>query len=270
MNKIIEMLKKIWSNKSLVLIISIVILVLLLLSKCDKIKDLKTQIMINNQNIEALHDTIKTVKNKAGKLQQEKLSLISSKKELENLNSSLYDELKQQKGQVLYISNLYATLKLDYNNLKVKNKTLLDSISQLISENGDTLDVIHWDLSQKYDDKNFRIIKGQSRFLIRNNSILSKGSVLEQFQMGFNISTGLREEKGMLRIWAKSDYPDLTFSDIEGSLIDPQKSDVLKKLIPQKRWVIGPQIGFGLSYSNGVFKPSPYIGFGLQYRMIGF
>jgi hypothetical protein len=273
----LEILKKIWGflknpkNGKLIYFSIIILLFIALLSQCNSNRRLRNDAFISEHNIAALQDTVITVKNKVGELQQEKILLITSKKTLEDFSKELAAELEKQKGRVIYISNMLAQLKSDNAALKAENNTLKDSLANIIVD-GTNVTYLYWDFSKVYDDYNYRVIKGHTAFVLdtTTNGITSKGSELSNFDMGFNITTGIREEEKKLRIFIKSNYPDLTFTNIEGSLVDPQKSDVIKKLIPQHKWTFGPQLGVGAVYFNGTIKPSIYFGIGGQYTLFGF
>jgi hypothetical protein len=56
----------------------------------------------------------------------------------------------------------------------------------------------------------------------------------------------------------------MEISSIEGSLIDPQKNELIQSYFKPKRWTCGPQLGIGFSQS---LKPGVYVGFGLQYNL---
>jgi len=258
-------------NEKIIYYLIMIILFLALLVQCNSNKKLKSDVIISDHNIVALMDTVTTVKNKVGELQQEKIILITSKKTLEDFSKELAAELEKQKGHVIYISNILVQLKTDNAALKAENKTLKDSLSNMII-NSENITSLYWDFSKVYDDYNYRVLKGKTSFVLDTviNSIISKGSELSNFDINFNLVTGLREENKQLRIFIKSNYPDLTFTNIEGSLIDPQNSAVMKKLMPQHKWTFGPQLGVGAIYYNGTIKPSIYFGIGGQYTLFGF
>ena len=136
--KVLEIFKKNWiflknpKNEKIIYFIVIIFLFVLLLLQCGSNKNLRKDAFISQNNIVALQDTVITVKNKNGELQQEKIILITSKKTLEDFSKQLADELEKQKGTVIYISNMLAQLKTDNTNLKKENKTLRDSLTSMI------------------------------------------------------------------------------------------------------------------------------------------
>lgn len=267
-------------NRNLIFFLIFGISIFVNFKACDKIDNLKTEIAVQEHNNKALLDTVETVKNRNGELQQEKTSYITSNKNLREINKELSNEVDKQKGKVIYISNINASLERENKHLSARNssleqenKSLRDSLSNFKDKEGKDVYKLHWDFSNQYDQNNFRIIKGYTAFSIDSSSYkpISEGSELEDFNFGFNITTGLKEQDDMLKIFIKSGYPNLTFSNIQGSLIDPHKSDVIKSLMHEDRWTFGVQMGAGLGYfKGGEMKPTVYVGFGGQYKLFGF
>ena len=124
-------------NKFLIIITLISIASIIFnVRSCNKIDDLKTENSVKEQNIEALKDTVKDVKNLADELQQEKLSLITTKKNLINKNNSLASELEKQKGKVIYLSQMNGSLKVENDELKEENKKAKrDKLKKKLEEN---------------------------------------------------------------------------------------------------------------------------------------
>jgi len=86
--------------------------------------------------------------------------------------------------------------------------------------------------------------------------------------MGFSFVTGLREKDGSLEIFVTPKYPDMKITNIEGAIVDPHKSDVLKNMFPEKKWSVGPYLGVGLGakvLGEPAFGPVINIGIGVQY-----
>jgi hypothetical protein len=267
-DKILNFLKNM--KLTLILLLTIIILFFLLFMQCDRNTKLKTQYNISNNNIKALNDSVRIIKNKAGELQYEKYVLIAEKNNLKLLNENLNNEVKKQKNSVIYISTAYANLKTKIDELSTENSSLKDSLSLTLNKNGDTIYNINWNFDKKFDNNNFRVIEGKTKLKYSNKNIYSLGSDLTKFDMGINLVTGLEEKNGQISIFIKSDYPDLTFSKIDGALVDVNKSEVLKKLMKQPKFIIGPQVGFGTVISNSGLQPTFYIGIGLTYKFFGF
>jgi hypothetical protein len=55
--------------------------------------------------------------------------------------------------------------------------------------------------------------------------------------------------------------------NMDGVVLDPSKNPVLKKYYKQKKWSIGPSVGFGFTKDMLL---SPYLGISLNYGFINF
>jgi hypothetical protein len=267
---------KIWNfiknpvNQKLILLIIIVILSLLYFKSCDNKSNLKVENFKLEQNQAALLDSLKYVKNKNGELQAEKLSFISSTNDLKKLSKELSDEIVKQEDKVLTLTKINGTLqsKLD------KTKDSLHNLKYKPIFNSETGGyTIKWDFNKKFNDENYRILEGYTdvKYDSTTNSILNQGSILSEDMIKFNLVTGFSEDDGQLKIFVKTDYPGLKFDNIQGTLIDPNKSDIIKKLMKPKRWSIGPNFGYGIVITpTGKITTGVVLGISLQYSFIKF
>ena len=55
---------------------------------------------------------------------------------------------------------------------------------------------------------------------------------------------------------------------MDGALIDPKNSDVLKNLMKPKKWSVGVQVGYGVMLNNGNVYNGIYSGIGINYQLI--
>ena len=242
-------------------IIIFLLLILGLISFCfyqnGKIQQLKIEESIKDNNIKALKDTVRTEANKSGEIQYSKQSLIATNKNLSDLNKQLGDEVKKQKGQIIFLSNSSGGIKID------TPKTIISNVKKT----SDSEYIVTFDLENIYDTINYRSIKVNANIKIDSNKVLTiTKSSISKDDIGFNIITGLKEENKNLRIFIRSDYPGLVFNKIDGALIDPRKSDVIKSFFPRKRWGVGIQAGVGIGINNEV-KPCVFIGVGISYNL---
>lgn len=256
-------------NQRLILAICLIILGIIFFQTCNSNKQLKQDVLKSEINRKALTDSIRLVKNKAGELQSEKNAFVAINKELKDLNNNLYNEVKKQKGNVLSLTILNANLSMKINTLEdslrnSKHGVIYNALTNSYS--------IPWDFNQTFDEKNNRIIEGHTvaRWDSLSNTLLNEGTILDKFNLNFNIVTGLSEEDNNLKIFVKSNYPDLKFNNIEGALIDPNKSPLIKKLMNQKRWSIGPNAGYGMVITSSGIKTGLIVGVSLQYKFFSF
>ena len=82
-----SLITKILKRKDIVLVVAIAILLLLLFRQCSSNADLKSQMFIQNHNLDALKDTVRLQKNKAGEDMYVRKTLLASKKNLEDLKA---------------------------------------------------------------------------------------------------------------------------------------------------------------------------------------
>lgn len=68
-----------------------------------------------------------------------------------------------------------------------------------------------------------------------------------------------------LQFIGRSDNPYVTIMNVNGVIIDPTNSDVLKSCFKPKKWSVGPQVGVGVGAD---LKLSPYIGVGITYGIL--
>lgn len=238
-----------------VLIVAIVLLAFLNLKQCNDSKSIKANNNLYLSNLKALNDTVKLEKDKAGQIEFSKQSLIAENGSLKELNKNLDDQVKKEKGKVIYIESSTG----EVNDTPKTINYVLDKISDTEFSITSNLDVYY----DSNNHRNFDVITTIKIDSNRNVTVLK--SELAKDSLGFNIVTGLTQDGKNLRIFIRSDYPGLNFTKIDGSLIDPTKSDVIKSFFPNKKWSIGPQLGIGI---NSQLKAGFYVGFGLSYNII--
>jgi len=273
----IHLLKNVWNgakdskNQSVVLFLIITVLVILFFRGCGETERLKAELRMKDNNIIALKDTVRVEKTRSGEMQQVKTILMADMKDLRELNRNLYEEVKDQKSKVYYISQITTQLNDKLKNWSQGGEHTYDPVTGT--------DNIAWNFDTTGTDWG-RKISGITSFRITSNctgySIDPQSSYLENLSYNFLITTGLKESErfpGSLEIFVKSTYPGMTFDKIDGSIVNP--SD-FKKYLPSvkpKRWSIGPYVGFGYGITlqeNPQLVPVFGAGIGIQYKVISF
>ena len=176
--------------------------------QCKAKQSLKRQLAVAEQNIKAANDTIRVVKDKAGKDEFDKLSFITDKlSSLEKLNADLAAEVKTIKGKVSTIIKTDVQIVHDTVPLVVTG-TLRDSI---LTNN--------FDYSKTFSPANFRKFKGYTKYDLRNGQ--STGEVTND-EIGIRFKTGIKNlDKGKPEIFISSDYPGFTVTALDGAVLDP-------------------------------------------------
>jgi len=263
------MLKKILDNLQTIIIVGGVIFLLLFLQQCNqtrKIKnELKRQEQIANQNYAALNDSIKIYKNKAGKTSYSKPIADMSVEEVEKYFPELYERLKNELGVVKIIwrtrieyrdtgSVKNAIIKLDSNKYALN----YDYYSQDSSLNINTTNTFFANVKLTNENINQYSVSVQPGISTINNISL---------KLGF--TTGIKKEDNLYKIFICPDNKNVTVGQIEGADV----SNMINPQIPpskNKKWSVGPYIGFGMSFGKGIYQIGPGVGVSIQYSLIKF
>jgi len=252
MKKIIDYIKK---NYVFLLLIISMVFIALFFRQCSKTAQYKNQLQ---NNIDYYTDSLRIEKNKTGKLEYDKTILITDKSNLENQNKELYNELQIEKGKVKVI--IKEIIKIVHDTIYIH-----DTIISL----GDDKYLVKWDYSEYFtkDKFNYQILNGETVLDCKILPPISKGTLLTKNEIGISLITGIKENKGKLEIFVRSDYPGFTLTHLDGAIIDINDSKELKKIANKKRFGIGPFIGVGL---GGNLKAQMFLGVGLSWSIIKF
>jgi len=237
---------------NLVLIVTVLCLIISIRS-CNSIKN---DLVISNQNISSLSDSIRYEKNKVGDIEASKKILISDVNNLNNLNSKLYNELKKEKGKVAQLNELLVSIKVD---------TIYITNTLIQYSNGEY--GLEWVYDTTFNTNNSRLISGISKFRLKDSLVIPTNTLILDDIINFNLVTGIREKDGFLEIFARSDYPGFNIIKLDGAIIDPNNNPILNKFTQDRKFHIGPYIGLGVGNN---LKPSIQIGIGIQYSFFKF
>ena len=221
----------------------LVLFIFLFINKRDNLN-------IAEHNIKSLNDTIRVEKLKNGELIEYKNSLIIEKSELEKYLCITNKEIKELERKlnekVLYISKLEGEIRVDTLFLKDSVSTN-DSITYIYHFN---------DINKYYQLSGYTEVDGNNK----GNTVITNNT------MKMKLKVGLDDD---WKIFVTSDNPYITFSGIDGAVLD---KDVYLKRIKQKKWGIGIQAGIGMQYGliHKTFDVGPYIGVGISYNFITF
>jgi hypothetical protein len=249
------------NQRNLTIIIAIIII--LLMRSCSPSKG---EINSLKQNVFALNDSIRTYKTKTGILVYEKGALITENGNLKSLNKGLSDEVKYLKDNPIVIIKTKIVIKHDTIEVPVY-------ISNPVwNEDGSVSRELKWSYDKDFGKGNSRKLSGKIDVTVDTSMNLTSTPVhITDDEFSIAITTGLTENKdGLLEIFVKSDYPGFNVSELDGALIDPKKSDVLKKYFPPKKWSLGLYTGFGpyVDPFNSKIGMGVQMGVGLQYNLI--
>jgi len=223
MNPILILWNKIPSNIKAYAICIILVVIAFLYSNW-RIDSLKAKLVISENNLVALKDTVRVVKTKNGELEFVKLALMSDKKGLKALSDSLAKEVDKEKGKVKYIISTNVSIKHD--TVEVESHVVDSSIM--------------W--AYDHDDS-----AGSRHLAGISNKHVTK---ITRDELSLNLIAGLKErDDKKMEIFVRSKYPGVTFGNIEGAVIDPMKPLVK----PPKKWFsVGPCAGIILDPTGAV------------------
>lgn len=248
-----------------ILIVALV-LAIIFLKGCGNKGASEADVVKYEQNITALQDSVRTYKAKNGDLVYEKAALITESKELGKYNKELAAEVKNLKDNPIVI-------------IKYKTKIVHDTLwltpdidSNNITWNADsTVKIVpfKWSDSTGYAPDNYRTLAGTYIIQVDTSlNVTTQSFAITKDELGITFTTGITENKnGLLEIFIKSPYPGFKPIAIDGALIDPRESDVIKKFFPPKRWSLGPYVGYGVYVdpSKSTIGHGVQLGIGIQY-----
>lgn len=223
-----------------------------------KKNEFKQKYQASQSNIAVLTDSLETYINKNGDLVAERSILQTDKEELKTLNKNLSEDLEAEKGRVSFLQKLLAEAESD--------TVYIDTTT--VEQTPEGQYTLSWEYENR-GDRYYRYLEGYVSFYWDSVAVapIDIQSVIEKDILQMELITGIREREGRPYIFARSTYPGLEFTNIEGALLNP---DWFSKPKPDiKRWGIGVQGGYGLLFREDIVT-GPYIGVGVSYNFIRF
>jgi len=239
-------------NQRFILLILLAVVLIGAMTYRDKFKaqEAETERQINN--IEALKDSVTTYRNEAGELTSQKLALQTDKEQLRTLNEELADEIDKEKGNVEYLSNVITRLRRDSVGVDTTIITMIDSDTYKLD----------WSFEEGGTDW-YQSLKGYTQVKTDTAGVpYDPNTVISEQILDIKITTGITEDNGQRRIFVRSNYPYLNFTDIDGAILGPVETAKDER---GSRWGIGLHGGYGYSLNGQQF--SPVISVGLNYNI---
>lgn len=225
----------------------------------------RSSLQRSKNDVQILIDSTEYLKNKNGELYATNNSYIMSNKDLKEINAELYKENKKLKDNPLVVEKIITII-------EYRDTTLITTIDSTYFKDGFKFYSLNWKKDTTYSKDNYFKIEGNTKLKIDTMlHPISYYSRLNKLELGTKLYLSITddEKNKQLKINARTDFPGLTFTDIDGYIIDPQKSKELNKYFPKKRWGVSLFGGYGLSLSNPI-KLTPIFGIGLSYSIWNF
>lgn len=262
-----NIIQKIIQNWKIIITALCLIFFVLLLNQCSTSKKLKEELKRQEQktaqNMAALNDSITVYKNLAGQTSYSKPIADMSVEEIKKYFPNLYDKLKNELGEVKIIWKT----KLEYKDTgSVKNTIIkLDSNQYALSYDYFSKDsTLHINSTNVFFADAKLIDELNNKYTV----IATPGiSTINDISLKMGFTTGIKKENNLYKIFITPDNKNVIIGQIEGA-------DVSNLLSPpsasskNKRWSIGPYIGFAIKINKNVIEPGA--GVSLQYSLIRF
>ena len=266
------MIQKILNNWRFIAAISFFIVLFLFLNQCSKTKELKSEIEANQkkniQNTAALTDSIKIYKTNSGKNAYSKPIAEMTPDEISKFFPDLYKRLKDELGDVKILWNTH----IEY----VDTGSVKNGIIKLDS-NKYSLDYVYnsKDSCLRFKSTNIFYIEARLADKTSNkyNINATPGiSTISDLKFNLGITTGIKEENGLYKIFITPDNKNVYISDLKGAdvsnmFIKQNPSETNEK---PKKWSLGPYIGVGANFNKTNYMLGVGVGISLQYSLIKF
>ncbi len=261
------MLKKILDNIQAILIIAAVLVLLLFLNQCNTTRKLKKEMQrqeqISKQNMAALNDSLKTYRNNAGQISYSKPIAQMTPEEIKKYFPELYKNLEAALGKVKVIWQTH----IEYRDTgSVKNGIVqLDSNKFSLNYNYYSSDSsLHIKSTNTFFADPVLVEKNKYKVVTRPGI-----STINDVSLKMGFTTGITKEGDLYKIFITPDNNKVSVSDIVGADV----SNMINPPVPSsknKKWSIGPYIGFGMSFGKGTYQIGPGVGVSLQYSILKF
>ena len=262
----VNKIKDIFSNKTLVMFIAGALFVMLFLRQCNSIENLKQDVKLAQEdagrqlnNFKASQDSIVLLINENG----DQLATIRSYEfdlsDMADSQSKLTDKYKKA-------LNLNKDLK-EVNSLISANLEIKDSLNVTTTTEVIGLDTtkITFESSDDFGNGNSRLLTGFTD--VKFDTSINQFSVLmTRFELTQTLSlmAAIENVDGADRLKLSTSYPGLVIKDIEN--INLVNTRLNRKDQKKSRWMVGFGVGYGINLNNNqVISTGPSIGVGLYF-----
>lgn len=251
-------------------IAAVVLFILMFLRQCDKIDGLKNQIELEKKEVKRVSNNYRASQDTIIQYKLDKDTWVAKRSGYEIKIDELNGEYSFLLGKFEFEKNKppKTIIKTEYI---IEERVVEVPVFVETDESGNT--ALFFKDSTRHDSLNFRTLNGSIPYTIVFNKEDSTYDVvpgLGRFNMklGMDLNLGLfkNKETGEIKIVAHTNYPGITFTNIEGASImeEPESKKMLRQA--RKPWSIGLNLGYGATVDNSLkISHGPYMGIGLSY-----
>lgn len=196
-------------------------------------------------------DTTLVYKTKAGELYAACETYIADIKELKTANEELYKEYKNLKDHPIIIEKVQTVIKID--SIYIKDDVTVDTLSNMY-----TADF-------KFAD-NYCSISGATTLDVLNKAA---NTSIYNIEIPATFTTDVIEKNKKLYFLTKCDNPYVQINNIEGAIVSPEQSKVLKKRF-NRPWGVMIGVGPSITVVNNTVKVYPSLQLTIGYKFISF
>lgn len=237
-----------WAFGNIKNLIIVVLAILFLVAACNAYSTKKELEKTKIELVEA-NDSTFTYKNKVGELYAARETYIADIKQLKEENAELYQEYKHLKDHPIIIEKVETIIKID--SITVKDSVALYNDTYIAKFD--------------YNDKWYNISGATSFDLPKNTASTSIFNV----SLPANFTTDVIEKDKKLYFLTKCDNPYVQINNIEGAVVSPEQSKVLKNRF-DKPWGIMIGVGPSVTVIDNTVKVYPALQLTLGYKFISF
>jgi hypothetical protein len=263
MSKIKEYIEIIKKNRTLIAFVLGALFILFFLRQCNKIENLEQQVKIANENTqreinnaEAAKDSVRIIKGENGKLTY---TIKSYEFDIANLRAD------QKALADKYVKALSLNKKLEgVNSLLMVDIEVKDSvIASLRSTKIDSVTTrFDFNATDDWQNGNSRKITGFLNVKRGLDNSLTATNPILTLEQRIKLLASIEEKDGIQSVKITTDYPGLSFNDIENiNLINNKLNQK-----PEKKagWSVGVGVGYGVMLSpSQIVTVGPTIGLNL-------
>jgi FtsZ-binding cell division protein ZapB len=199
-------------------------------------------------------DTLSVYQNKVGELYAANDTYIMDIKELKKTNKELYDEVKNLKDNPIIVTKTQIEYRVDTVRMNSDTVFVYNDGNDLIYRN---------DFSKR---DQWMDITGTTLFSMNNKQF---STTLNSISFNSDITTNLVERDNKLYFVSKSSNPYMQINNIEGCMLSPEDSKVIKERF-DKRWAVVVGAGPTMTVVNGQLKIVPGLQLTVGYKLISF